>query len=498
MSVRRKVCVTLSAFGVAACSAGLSTAPAAREDATRSNVVVTSPPLDTSAPSATAPTSTTVVDVTTPDTATTDTATTDTATPDTATTDAATRGTVTIAPPTSDATTDTASSPDVIGDDDPPDGEDPSFDLGPEVVLDVDVARFPVDDAGQGGAPAQPDATLDVSGPSDTPGWAGVDGYLESVLIGPGNTAASLAVSVDGELVHTAAFGVRDPSTGDPAGTEDRFRIASISKVITAITALQLVEDGVVGLDDPIGRIVADHVGLGALSASTNGLTLRNLLTHRSGFGKFQSTFFGAGAADCADATRQGLAGGARSGGYVYSNMNYCVIGMSIEALTATSYEQAAYTHLLTPLGISGMRLAPTVDPGPDEVQHRTTPGRNYMETLGAAGAWVATPSDLVTILDSLDPSAAGFHPLAGTTVLEMVVPPGGRFGQRGYGLGLISYGAGRIGHTGTIEATHAMLLDRGDGVTWAITVAGDVPGESSDLERIMNEAFVAGGFVAA
>jgi D-alanyl-D-alanine carboxypeptidase len=374
---------------------------------------------------------------------------------------------------------------------------DPSFDLGPDVVLDVGVASFPVDDAGQGGPPSSgtPPASLP---PATGDGWAGVDRYLESVLIRPGNSAASVAVSIGGEIVHRAAFGQRDPATGDPAEPQDRFRIASISKPITAIVALQLVEDDVIGIDDPIGELVADHVALGAVNSSAQSLTLRQLLTHTSGLGKFQGTFFGGGATDCSDAARQGLSTGASGGGYVYSNMNFCVVAMAIEALTGLSYEQAVYQFLLTPLGISGMRLAPTFDPGPDESQHSTTPGRNYMETLGGAGGWIATPSDLVTIFDSLDASTAGFKPLRPETVLAMVVPPGGQLGQRGYGLGMISYGGGRFGHTGTIESTHAMVLNRGDGVTWAITVAGQSPGESTDLERIMNDAFAAGGFVAS
>ncbi|MFK7918100.1 MAG: serine hydrolase domain-containing protein [Ilumatobacter sp.] len=373
------------------------------------------------------------------------------------------------------------------------DDDDPSFELGPDVVLDVNVARFPVDDAGVGGSGAIEQAS-DVE---PLAGWAGVDQYLESVLIRSGNTAASVAVSIDGEIVHRAAFGVRDPATGDPAEPQDRFRIASISKPITAITAMQLVEDGIVGLDDPIGDLVARHVGLDAARGASAGLTLRQLLTHRSGFGKFQGTFFRSGADDCADAARSGLNSGSGGGGYVYSNMNYCIAGLAVEALTETSYERAVYQYLLTPLGLSGMRLAPTFDPGPDEVQHVTTPGRNYMETLGGAGGWIATPADLVTILDSLDVDSGGFKPLDISTVLQMLIPQGGQLGQRGYGLGIISYGDGRYGHTGTIESTHAMLLNRGDGVIWAITVAGQYPGESTDLERIMNDAFAAGGFVA-
>ena len=377
--------------------------------------------------------------------------------------------------------------------------DEPSFDIGPPVDIDLDLARFPVDDAGLGGGagtpePDGPDGP--VEDPSGVTGWAGVDRFLESVLIRPGNTAASVAVSIDGDVVHAAAFGVRDPATGDPAEPNDRFRIASISKTISAIVALTLVDDGTLSLDEPVGQRIADHVGLGPLTNGARDLTLAQLLGHRSGFARFDSTFFRGGADDCVDAARTGLSRGAGGGGYVYSNMNYCLVGLLIEAVTELSYEEAVYRRLLGPLGITGMRLAPTVDPGPDEIQHVTTPGRNYMETLGAAGAWIATPTDLVTILDSLDLSTPGFKPLTQQTTFRLVVPVGGAYGQRGYGLGVISYGDGRFGHTGTIESTHAMVLDRGDGVVWAITVAGSYPGESTGLEQIMNRALVAGGFV--
>jgi len=402
----------------------------------------------------------------------------------------------TTAPPTSQVTT---VPPDTTGVPEATDGVDePTFDLGPEVVLDVDVTRFPVDDAGVGGgAPATTVAPAVPGEPSPLPtGWAGFDASLEAALVRPGNTAASVAVLIGGDVVHRAAFGVRDPAAGDEAAPDDRFRLASISKTITAIVAMQLVDAGVIGLDDPVGQLVADHTG-GVARGGSAALTLRQLLTHRSGFGKYDTAFFRGGAVDCPDAARQGLQSGASGGGYVYSNMNYCIAGLVIEALTGLSYEQAVYQNLLTPLGISGMRLAPTFDPGPDETQHVSTPGRNYMETLGAAGAWIATPTDLVTIMDSLDVSTPGFKPLAVETVLQMVTPFGGVFGQRGYGYGLISYGAGRVGHTGTIESTHAMLLNRGDGVTWAVTVAGQIPSESTAIERLVNDAFAAGGFVA-
>mgnify|MGYP001030629944 CR=1 FL=1 len=102
--------------------------------------------------------------------------------------------------------------------------------------------------------------------------------------------------------------------------------------------------------------------------------------------------------------------------------MNYCVLGVLIEQLAGQDYEQAVSERLLTPLGITGMRLAPTHDPGPGEVVHRSVPGRNYMEVLGAAGAWVASPSDLLVIFDSLDPDTPGWKPLDADTVAAALV----------------------------------------------------------------------------
>jgi len=327
-------------------------------------------------------------------------------------------------------------------------------------------------------------------------GWAAFDLTLADALIRNGNTAASVAVAIDGEVVHRSAFGERAP--GDPAEPVDRFRIASISKTLTAITLLQLVEGGVVGLDEPVGGRIAAHVGVTDPSPSTAAITIRQLLHHTAGYGKFQSVFFGGQAADCAEAARIGLSRSPSSpGSYTYSNMGYCIAGMLIEALTGEDYDDAVYEQVLAPLGISGPRLAATFDPGPDEVLHPTTLGRNYMEALGPAGGWIATPEDLVRVFDALDPTTPGYKPLEAATLEMMKTPVGGQRGQRGYGLGLLLYGGERYGHTGTIEATHAMVMNRGDRVTWAITVSGPYPDDTPRLESIINTAFAAGGFVA-
>jgi D-alanyl-D-alanine carboxypeptidase len=207
--------------------------------------------------------------------------------------------------------------------------------------------------------------------------------------------------------------------------------------------------------------------------------------------------FFRNQVGSCEEAAVVGVTRSLQGAGFRYSNMNYCVLGLVIEALTGQSYEQAVYERLLTPLGLSGLRLAPTHDPGPGEVVHRSVPGRNYMEVLGAAGAWVASPSDIVTIFDSLDPDTPGWKPLEAATVAEMKTAVNDPLApDRGYGMGVILYGGGAAGHTGTIESTHAMVLDRADNVTWAVTVSGENPSDTVRLVGMVDRALIAGGFV--
>ncbi len=334
------------------------------------------------------------------------------------------------------------------------------------------------------------DAGIAAPNPS---GWARFDEALASRLT-PANVSASVAVMIDGQPVHAAAFGERVAGGGEPVETTDRFRVASISKSITAITALRLVEAGILTLDEPVGDLLVGHLGLTVVDPDVATITVRELLSHTAGFPQHEGTFFSNGAASCTEAAGFGLARSVSSGnGYRYSNMSYCVLGLLIEAVTGKTYERVVDEQLLTPLGIGGMRLTSTYEVGPDEVSHHPSPGRNFMEALGAAGAWNATPSDLVAIFDSVDPSTPGWKALSpeSLAMLRYRVPT--ELPPNGYGLGVINYDGGAWGHTGTLQNTHAMVLVEPDGLTWAITVSGGYPGNSGQLRSIMRSALAAG-----
>ncbi len=324
-------------------------------------------------------------------------------------------------------------------------------------------------------------------------GWGAFDAAVRQRLI-PADVSASVAVMVDGELVHQAAFGERVAGSGEPTEVTDRFRIASISKTITSIVVLQMVERGELTLDDPVGQIVIDHLGVVPSDPDAAAITVRQLLSHTAGLGKNQSTFFGNGAVSYSDAARIGLSGSVNAGeAYTYSNMGYAVLTVLIEAVTGQAYERVVSDRLLAPLGFTDMRMTGTFDVGPDEVSHHPTAGRNYMEVLGGAGSWNATPTQVAAIYNAIDPATPGWKALTpeSMAIMRYRLPTG--LPPDEYGLGIINYPGDAWGHTGTIEHSHSMVLVQPDGVTWAISVSGETPSNTGSLRTIMRIAMAAG-----
>src|SRR5690349_14341541 len=93
----------------------------------------------------------------------------------------------------------------------------------------------------------------------------------------------SVAVGLEDEVVVAAGYGVADLASGRPMTVDTVGPTGSDGKPYTAVAAMQLVESGVLGLDDPVN----DHLG-GLRIVNPHGdrpITLRDLLTHRSGLG---------------------------------------------------------------------------------------------------------------------------------------------------------------------------------------------------------------------
>jgi methyl acetate hydrolase len=124
----------------------------------------------------------------------------------------------------------------------------------------------------------------------------GIDAALSRAVEAKEVPGVVALAATDAGVLYEGAFGLRDIDDG-PAMTRDSvFRIASMTKAVTSVAALQLVEQGKLQLDEPIGNVLPelaapqvlegfDTSGAPRLRPAKRPITLRHLLTHTAGFG---------------------------------------------------------------------------------------------------------------------------------------------------------------------------------------------------------------------
>ncbi len=163
----------------------------------------------------------------------------------------------------------------------------------------------------------------------------------------------SVAVLVEDEVIE-AASGVINLRTGEAVTPDTLFMIQSITKTITATLVLQLVDDGLLQLDDP----VRDHLPgfRTADPAASDKITVRHLLTHTGGFegDLWAATTPGDDALQhfVADLVAQAAQHSAPGQQFSYCNAGYGTLGRLVEVQRAMPYEQALRRHLARPLGM--------------------------------------------------------------------------------------------------------------------------------------------------
>ena len=182
---------------------------------------------------------------------------------------------------------------------------------------------------------------------ADTPGTGDGDGPAAVFATVPPAPAAWAVV--DGDSITAGGVAGADSQT--------RFLVGSLSKAVTAAVMLQLVDAGLVRLDDPVERHLT-----GFRPDDPDPVTVHELLTHTSGF----RTADGMDAADdptlslaqrveAADRLERGDAS------FVYSNLNYAIAGQVIEKVAGMPYAHAVATRLFAPLGMNASSADPAV-----------------------------------------------------------------------------------------------------------------------------------------
>ena len=321
------------------------------------------------------------------------------------------------------------------------------------------------------------------------------DAAIKLHTIDAGSRDVSAAVIFQGQVIHT--FAASSDKSSRPVNVDTNFRIASISKILTAETVMKLVEQDLLQLDEPIVGRIADTFGLTVADERARNITIRQLLSHTSGISNFLKIFFDAGSYDQMGMLKEALSVQLASepgSTFKYGNVSYVLLGKAIELVTGLSYQDATKKLVLTPLGLDSFRLVGTYEFGPNDALHAVSGSRTYMEQLGPAGAWVATATDVAKLLDSLDPQSPSVHVISSESMALMKLPatpvPVGPIWDYGFGLRL--FVSGEWGHSGSIENVHAMAIHRPDGLSVSVLVNGTKPKETDDLIKAINEAVLA------
>lgn len=121
-----------------------------------------------------------------------------------------------------------------------------------------------------------------------------IDRFLLEKYVGPGRLpCAQFLLARDGEVVHQTLLGQQDPERGVPIAEDTVYRIYSMTKPITSVALMTLVEEGLIALDDPVARHIPEWKDLGVFSAglepaflttpTSRPMQVVDLLRHTSG-----------------------------------------------------------------------------------------------------------------------------------------------------------------------------------------------------------------------
>jgi CubicO group peptidase (beta-lactamase class C family) len=354
---------------------------------------------------------------------------------------------------------------------------------------------------------------------SNAPEYKIVDSIFSDFLIQNDIVGGSLAIAKEGQLIYSKGFGYAEKENNDSVTPRSLFRIASVSKLITAVAIMKLVEDEKLSINakvfGPLG-ILNDSIYGNYTDSRYENITVHQLLNHTAGWNgkRFDPVFNSLYVAQVMQVTPPislpviiefALA---RKLDYIpgenysYSNLGYCILGEIIEKVTGMSYEEYVQFAILHPLGIYDMHIGKSFynEKYPYEVHYYDISenckvssfngskdivdmqyGGNNIELLGAAGGWVASASELAKLLVAIDGFDSRPDILSNRTIRYMTETQErtrSLIGWRG------ADGHGTWWRTGTLAGTSALVMRHANGINWVVLLNTT----SKKRRRIHNE----------
>lgn len=313
---------------------------------------------------------------------------------------------------------------------------------------------------------------------------------------------ASVAISVNGHIVYTKGIGYSNIEDSIPMQPFNRMRIASVSKLVTAVAIMKLVEEGRISLHQkvfgPLG-VLNDDKYLAFRDKRMGNITIYQLLNHSGGWTSrygdpmFMSHTIARQMGKTLPISMEDIirfmqtksmhfTPGTAS---VYSNFGYGILGEIIAKTSGMPYEDYVRSEVLAPLGIYDMQIgfSRKSEQLPYEVSYyeadtshialdytgsqemvRRAYGGSDIQTLGSAGGWIGSATDLLKLVLTIDGFESVPDQLSATSVDTMVSHQVG-FDPLGWRttIGDSWY------RSGTLAATSAMIGRRHDGINYVI-----------------------------
>lgn len=356
--------------------------------------------------------------------------------------------------------------------------------------------------------------------------FVGMERTINSFMHSWEIAGASIVVAKDGKLLFARGFGLADKSKNISTQPYNKFRIASISKLVTAVAIMKLQEEGRLSVNDRVfgtDGILNDSFYSEPKDKRVYGITVGHLLSHEGGW----TTRWGdqmfipfvvaeqmrvVPPVDTKTIVRFALnknlhftPGTGRS----YSNLGYAILGLVIEKVTGMSYYEYCKKEILEPLGIYDMALARNL-PGakaPFEVTYYepgdailkpsiygsgemvpASYGGNDIESLGGAGAWLATAPDLMKLLLAVD----GFDSkkdILNDESIKFMTDNNNGYAPIGWKTTVYD---GTWWRTGSFPGSAGMMKRQPDGIAWVVLLnssAWNGPEISTDINYMMARA---------
>ena len=334
----------------------------------------------------------------------------------------------------------------------------------------------------------------------------------------------SIAIVKDGRLVYARGFGYADKESNELVQPHHTFRIASVSKPITSIAIMKLIDQGLINVD---GEVFGTDGVLNGSDYSTildpivKKITVRHLLHHTSGWGlingrhdpMFYNQYIAQQMGETPPVgprtiikfmlTTQSLENepGIK---YFYSNFGFCILGRVIEQISGKSYGNFVKTELLNPLGISEMQLGrnPYENKALHEVKYYDYPGSPLassvydtgervpwpyggfnLEAMDSHGGWIASAIDLMRLLVAVDGFDTKPDILSQSSIQLMVTPSSA---NSHYGMGWAVNPWDNWWHTGGLPGTSSIAVRTNGGLGWAV-LFNSRPSNWQDFNRSMD-----------